>query len=103
MQYKLYHKDELIAVSENKPEVRLRLKDGVENYPITLFGFGRYKRDTASEMDIARWGSMRVCPPNREGIENILKSHKLSKYDQKELLRLNQYRTMHDDFWMVVE
>lgn len=101
--YKLYHDNELIAESDGTPIQSMELKKGIKQWPVTLFGWGKFKRDKVTLKDILQWGSMRVCPPNRAGIEDILKLYNIEKYDEIELLRATQYRTIHDKFWMVVE
>ena len=96
--YMIYQGDNLIAESDDTPGKWMKLKEGVTDYPISLFGYGEDKKEEVCITDLMKWAECRACPPNRCGIEKILKELKLDKYDAFKIAMASNFRTMHDDY-----
>ena len=94
----MYQGDNLIGVLEDAPFGEMKLKEGVTNYPLALFGIGPDKKDTVTYHDILKWAEERACPEDRIGIEDILRELELDRYDAVSIAFENEFRTIHDDF-----
>ena len=100
---KLYQGNNLIGVLEDAPFGKMVLREGVTNYPISLFGYGPDKKESVTYFDILKWADDRACPEDRYGIDDILKELELDRYDSVAIATANNYRTIHDDFRMEFE
>ena len=96
---KLYAGDKLMAesVKEGKT-IYLVLDSNAEEYPTDLFGTPRMKVYKVPLDKVIKWIESRACPPNRVGIEVILKDLGLVKYDAYKIAKHNLCRSMADNF-----
>ena len=96
---KLYAGDKLIAESVKEGKTKyLVLDPNAEEYPTDLFGTPRNKRLKVGMSCIIKWMEARACPPDRVGIEDILKELRMDRYDAYTIAKHNSSRSLADNF-----
>ena len=94
----IYKKDTVITEPTGGPNSEIRLKKGVEEYPLLLFGWGRYRKEVVNFEDILKWARDRVAPESRDGILEFLRERGINEYNADELVRITKAKCIQDDF-----
>lgn len=83
---------------------KYRLDGSYENF-LNNLKTGWTPPDDLSNLDseiLEWWLSERVIPPNRDLLKETLEAAGIYEYDWRVLIRLNQGKTIDDDYWVEV-
>jgi hypothetical protein len=82
-------------------EQHLVLLDETKQYPITLFGIGKYLKKEVSFFDIMeRWFPIRGLDPNNVKAPEILKEMGLDEYIRNTVVYMTNAKALNDPFWI---